>query len=261
MTIETTTPMRYAALSTLCLLLAACGSGGSIESTAVDPCAGVAGCVQVAVVDVDGDGSLDRVGVVNQAEDFINGGTPDPTTKSAGPITALVGIGQKVHRLTVESGGLTFREPAEIYRGAFAMTRTPGADLVLHTAIGQGGSDMFAVISWDGNALVTVAPPQPLIANAAGLWAMASSHGYRDSIRCTEPGEIVRVRLATSLQDGNRNLDKNGGKREEDKYTFAGGAWQPAGSENFADNSLSYTDGWSSHANAFGECKNLGRKQ
>lgn len=237
--------------------LTGCGSFGGAGSSvpAADPCVGVPSCTQVAVADVDGDGSPDRIGIARVQDAPIASNVAFGTTH----VTTRVAIGSTVHTFPQDVEGAAYEKPTDIYRGAFAMTRAQGADIVLHLVPGQGNAERFAVISWDGARLVAV-PSPPWGPNsgpstATGFWLIGSSHGSRDWIRCTQPGEIVRVHLTAALAEG--SPVPGGGKREEDKFAFAGSAWQPAGSQNFADTSYSYTDGWTAHKDTFRECKDL----
>lgn len=201
------------------------------------------GCEYIADADVDGDGILDQVGIANSGDQ----------------VTAIVGINGERHEIEMQVPATNrYSDPAEIYRGAFLMSRSVGADLALHLAPGQGNAEQFAVISWDGARLVAL--PQPPTADRTGLqrpgvWYLGSSHGKRDSITCGDPGEIVVVRLTAARSEG--QPIPGGGRREENSYTFVGNSWQPAGSDNQADTSFSYN--WDAHQNAF-QCDDQGKR-
>ncbi|GAC83351.1 hypothetical protein GP2_011_00780 [Gordonia paraffinivorans NBRC 108238] len=138
------------------------------------------------------------------------------------------------------------------------MSRAQGADLVLHLVPGQGNAEQFAVISWDGSELVAL--PQPPSADRTGaqepgVWYLGSSHGRQDSVACRTPGEIAMVRLTAATSEG--VPVPGGGRREENFFTFSGDSWQPAGSDNQADTSFSYS--WNAHENAF-RCDDQGTR-
>lgn len=247
----------------LCLLMVGCSEsvGGSAETPAastagvtasqsaapeiappIDPCAGITGCQYVADVDIDGDGSSDQVGI------------------AYGPrgVQVIAGIDGQPYEWTqpASSGGATYSEPAEIYRGAFALSRAQGADLALHLVQGSGNAEQFAVVSWDGSSLVAL--PQPPTADRAGMmtegiWYLGSSHGRQDSVACRAPGEIAMNRLTAAMQEG--SPVPGGGRREENYYLFSGGQWQPNGSDNVPDTSFTYS--WDAHSSAF-NCQDLG---
>ncbi|MGW6035956.1 hypothetical protein ACWFOS_20115 [Gordonia terrae] len=178
---------------------------------------------------------------------------------SGDQVTTIVGINGARHELKVAVPvPNSYTEPDAIYRGAYLMSRAVGADVALHLAPGQGNAEQFAVISWDGTQLVAL--PQPPTADRTGaqrpgVWYLGSSHGKRDSIRCGDPGEIIVVRLTAARSEG--QLIPGGGRREDNSYTFVGNAWQPAGSDNVADSSFSYT--WDAHESAF-ECQDQGTR-
>ncbi|MET9328464.1 hypothetical protein [Tsukamurella sp. NPDC003166] len=245
----------HAALATtaVALALTACGPSGDGagvpgRSTAVDPCAGVAGCAEVAVADVDGDGSPDRVGVARQK------------VESSPEITTLVATRNTVHTLTLKARGIAYPTPAEIYRGAFAISRAEGADLALHLVPGRGNAEQFAVVTWDGAKLVTLAPPPYVNGNEAvkttDFWYLGSSHGTQHTVKCLQPAEIALVQLSAAVAEG--VPVEGGGKREEDRFTFVGSGWQASGSTNVADTSYSYS--FDAHTAVFAGCKDVGRK-
>ncbi len=208
----------------------------------VDVCANSKpACMHVADADIDGDGTLDQVGIATSGDQ----------------VSTIVGINGARHEVKMEVPvSNRYTEPADIYRGAFLMSRAVGADIALHLAPGQGNAEQFAVISWDGAQLVAL--PQPPTADRTGVqkpgvWYLGSSHGKRDSIKCGDPGEIVVVRLTAARSEG--QPIPGGGRREENSYTFVGNAWQPAGSNNQADTSFSYN--WDAHRSAF-QCDDQG---
>ncbi|ORM37138.1 hypothetical protein [Williamsia sp. 1135] len=220
-------------------------AGGSVTADAappIDPCEGTTGCQYVADVDVDGDGATDQVGI------------------AYGPsgVQVVAGINGERYEWVqpASSGGQVYTDPAEIYRGAFALSRAQGADIALHLVQGGGNAEQFAVVSWDGSGLVAL--PQPPTADRTGLktegiWYLGSSHGRQDSIACRAPGELTVNRLTAATQEG--SPVPGGGRREENYYLFSGGQWQPNGSDNVPDTTFSYS--WDAHANAFA-CDDLG---
>ncbi|GAA1481504.1 hypothetical protein GCM10009624_19440 [Gordonia sinesedis] len=208
----------------------------------IDPCAGVAGeCVYVADADVDGDGNADQIGIARQGA----------TTTT---IVGINGTPYKLDQTTTMTNA--YSDPRDIYRGAFLLSRAVGSDIAVHLVPGEGNAEQFAVISWDGKKLVTLPQPQTADRTGAqvpGIWYLGSSHGRQDFIACRQPGEIAVVRLTAATSEG--QPVPGGGRREENFYTFAGNAWQPAGSNNVADSSFSYN--WNAHEGAF-QCDNQG---
>lgn len=251
-----------ATAAAICLTLSGCSETGSPSAesgaqsagsdapaasatavaTPIDPCAGVPGeCVYVTDADVDGDGTPDQVGIARRD----------------GVTTTIVGIKGTPYKLD-QTTALTnaYSNPRDIYRGAFLMSRAVGSDIAIHLVPGQGNAEQFAVIGWGGTKLVAF--PQPPTADrteiqAPGIWYLGSSHGRQDFVACRQPGEIAVVRLTAATSEG--QLVSGGGRREENAYTFAGNAWQPAGSNTVADSSFSYN--WNAHEKAF-QCTDQG---
>lgn len=255
-----TATLATVALSTVAALLAGCtddgtpkaatspatdgaGAGGTGQAPEpIDVCAQTTGtCAHVADADIDGDGQADQIGV------------------AYGPgVEVIVGSNGAAHRLqvTTETSGIGYTEPAEIYRGAFLLTRPTGADIALHLVRGGGGSERFAVVTWDGSALQRVPQPPSASRPMTGdpdIWYLGSSHGVLDFVICRAPGEIAMARLTAGVREG---IEVPGGARRTDEYfTFGDGHWTAAGSGSVQDPSHSYS--WDAHTGAF-QCEDQG---
>lgn len=240
-------------------LLAGCGSaekeaglrgGQSVPPasavTVADPCAaGPAGCEELGTVDVDGDGIADRVGVATQ---WL---TPDQHEVGEVLTTVRVATTSGIRQREVK-GTLIFGDqsgPRDLLIGAYPISRSQGADLVLHTARGQGGPDEFVVLGWSGNDLVPV--PQPAIAESypsdTGVWHLSESHGRQHWVSCSSGGSITLTSKAAGESTG--GTLPGGGIIETDHWTFVDGAWSPAGSENAASDEFTYD--FNAHKDAF----------
>lgn len=214
---------------------------GSLEAPAAvsvaDPCAaGPAGCEQLGTVDVDGDGVADRVGVATQ---WL---TPEQHEIGAVLTTVRVATATGIRQREV-NGTLIFGDqsgPRDLLIGAYPISRTQGADLVLHTARGQGGPDEFVVLGWSGNDLAPV--PQPAIAESypgdPGVWQLSESHGRQHWVSCSSGGSISVTSEAAGESTG--GTLPGGGIIETDHWTFTNGQWSPAGSENAASDDFSF---------------------
>lgn len=230
-------------------------SAGQQPAADVDPCADASGtCSVVRIVDVDGDGTDDKVAIAYSADQ-----PSDPQVAfGMSHITTIAVINGTEHRVTQNVTGAAYTDPADIFRGAFAMSRAQGADIALHLVRGQGNAEQFAVISWDGSKLVALPqPPNPTqqyTSRTPGIWYLGSSHGKQGSIACKQPGEIAFVDLSAAMSEG--IPVPGGGRREENYFVFSGNSWQPNGSDNSADSSFSYS--WNPHTSAF-DCPTLGR--
>lgn len=220
------------------------------ERPAVDPCEDVTSCEEVASVDVDGDGSLDRVGisVTRQAA---------PAQVAFGEATTVVFIatGEYVERIEVRSGGAMpgLVDKPQPYVGAYRLSRTSGADLVLHTVLGQGNQEQFVVIGWaDGKPLRVMRPPSGAAVQSSDVWFIGSSHGMHEWVTCAAGASLTMNVLSAPTAEGIPL--PGGGIREMNHFAFEAGAWYPTGSENIADDNFSYD--FDPHTQTF-ECEDL----
>ena len=206
--------------------------------TSTDPCTGIDGCREVATVDVDGDGALDRVGVATTQQ------LPPSHNVAVGEatVTVAVAVQSTVSRIDVNSPGLlpgfdSFPQP---YVGAYRISRTNGADLVLHTKMGQGAPEQFAVIGWKDRRpiLVDRPPAEADDSRSASVWYIGSSHGIREWVTCSDGAAVTMNRLSAAVAEG--LPVPGGGIREENLFVFEGDSWLPNGSRNIADNNFSY---------------------
>jgi hypothetical protein len=215
-------------------------SGGSVArtvdsgspSTAVavaDPCDGAgAGCAQVAEADVDGDGAVDRVGII----------VDRPT--AAITVRAAAASGVSEIRLGIDGQQPSGGSPAGVFVGAYRISRTSGADVVLHTQVGQGNADQFAVIGFGGGNLVRVPRPPALSANYPDpdVWYIGTSHGVHEWVTCDQGASVTMSILSAPTAEGIPL--PGGGIRESNHFAFNSGTWTPTGSENVADANFSY---------------------
>jgi hypothetical protein len=208
-------------------------------STAADPCATAGpGCRQVAVVDVDGDGAPDRVGVAVTVE------PPEPQIAYGdATVHVFIASGANVSSIDVHSPGvlpgIDDNDPKP-YVGAYRISRTQGADLALHTQLGGGSSEQFVVIGWNGGRPALVPRPPQLSANYPdpAIWYIGSSHGVHEWITCGGGAAVTLIRQSAPSSEGIPL--PGGGIRESNHFTFVNGEWSPNGSENKADNDFSY---------------------
>lgn len=205
---------------------------------AVDPCAGVTGCVRVASVDVDGDGARDNVGIT-----VTRDAPPPQVAFGKATITVLVSHDGAVVTTQVDSPGVLAGDGGlrDAYVGAYKISRDSGADLVLHTQLGGGSAEQFVVVGWDGAGLAVVpAPPAGMsVTNPkVGVWLLASSHGSRDTVSCGVGAGVTVQRLSAASQEG--EPIPGGGVRESNHFAFVDGQWEPTGSENVPDTTFSY---------------------
>lgn len=208
-----------------------------VDPVAADPCSGVDRCLEVAHVDVDGDGTLDRVGLsIYQA--------PPPPQVAFGEatITVLAAVGPNVQRLDVSSPGVLPMAPdgtPQPYIGAYRISRKSGADLVLHTNLGQGNAERFAVIGWQSGRLTPVPrPPEDASSPVSSTWFIGSSHGVHEWVTCTDGASVTMNKLSAPTAEGIPL--PGGGIRQEDDFIFDSGSWSPNGSRNVDDSNFSY---------------------
>jgi hypothetical protein len=208
----------------------------SSASAPVDPCTGIAGCREVAPVDVDGDGTADRVGIsIYQAP------PPPQVVYGDTTITMSIAVGPHVQRIDVKSSGdLPVKDGSrQPYVGAYRISRKTGADLVLHTLRGQGQAEQFAVIGWQGGQPKLVnRPPRDANAQATDVWAMGSSHGVHEWVVCADGAAVTMHKLSAPIAEG--IPIPGGGIHEENAFVFDSGAWSANGSKNVADDNFSY---------------------
>ncbi len=249
---------KLSAATLMCLALAGCGTpaptppvssptGGqpaaaptataAPPAAPADPCTGIGGCREVATVDVSGDGTPDRVGV-----SVVRRPPPDPQVVYGGAtVTVSVATDSTVHRIDIDSSGILPGSDADPqpYVGAYRISRTTGADLVLHIQLGQGNSEQFAVVGWQAGQPALVGRP-PADANAAptDVWYIGSSHGVHEWVTCADGAAVTLNKLSAPTAEG--IPIPGGGIREENLFVFDSGAWSPNGSKNVADDNFSY---------------------
>jgi hypothetical protein len=226
-------------------------STGQLEPArpVTDPCGGAPeGCVTVARADVDGDGALDAIGLA------VHGPPSDGYTSPPADVTVRVATAIGVQQITVHSRSLlptAGADPGTIFVGAFSISRPVGADLVLHTKVGGGSEDSFAVIGWGGGDLVEVPPPQ---ANGAdpNTWNFLESHGQLHWVTCDGDGKITENDQSAPTSEG--IPIPGGGILESNHWSFVNGGWAPIGSDNAAKPDFSYD--FDVQRDAF-QCENL----
>lgn len=219
-------------------LMPGTGGGAPVAAAAApDPCEGAVGeCAQVAQADVDGDGSLDRVAVaVSKHED------------SGATVEVRVGRAGSVDEISFEAPVMLQPgdgAPADYFVGAYKLSRTTGADVVVHLVPGRGNADQFGVVAWSGGELEVVPQPPRQQAGAQpdpeGRWLFQSSHGVVESVKCSPSGGAITVqRLSAATAEGVEI--PGGGLREDNRFEFRDSDWFPTGSDNVPDTSFSYT--------------------
>ncbi|WP_169585796.1 vWA domain-containing protein [Antrihabitans stalactiti] len=209
-------------------------------SRAPDPCAGVAtGCAQVAEVDVDGDGTYDRVAVIATA----NSGKGNPTAS----VTVKVATAREVEEILIKVEGPLrsssdcpgkrdqHSEPCA-YDGAFLISRPRGADLVVTKCVCAGGVPTHTVITWTGNHLSILASP------GDRNWPTVNYEGSYEWLSCERPGEVTESRLSPTSYAGMPN--PAGGIRKSERFTYADGRWTSVGAESVPDLSADIPDFW-----------------
>lgn len=240
-------------VATSAVLTVAIGGCGSDDGTAAklgstaktvlsgtaDPCAGVAGCDEVPASDVDGDGTLDRVGVAVPLD--VKFGYPTI-------VTVLVSTGSGVKRVEAPSNGMlpgigsgSPSDHPQPYLGAFRISRNKGADIVLNTSINQGSYGKYAVIGWQNNQPALVNAPRP-VANTgtSGVpseWRLGPSEGSYQGVKCTDGASITTTVLNQAYGE---QAPPGGSLRQTDKFLFQDNDWVPNGSDSVPDNS----DAW-----------------
>ncbi|SHV39166.1 Uncharacterised protein [Mycobacteroides abscessus subsp. abscessus] len=240
--------VAVAAVLVLALAVAGCGADHSTEnkqgSTATaktvppgtaDPCAGVVGCDEVAATDVDGDGTLDRVGLAVPAD--VKFGYP--TT-----VTVVVSTGGEVKRVDAPSHGLlpgtgsgSPTDHARPYIGAYRISRVKGADLVLNTDMNQGSFGKYTIIGWQNNQPTLVNPPRPLASTSGSAapsdWMLGPAEGQHRWVKCTEGAAVTATVLNQAYGD---HMPPGGGLRQTDRFLFQDNDWIPNGSDSVPAN-------------------------
>lgn len=234
----------------LAIATSGCGSDpatkpGSSAGTKVvpsgisDPCAGVAGCDEMPASDVDGDGTLDRIGVAVPVD--VKFGYP--TT-----VTVLVSAGGRVKRVDAPSNGMlpgigsgTSTDHPRPYVGSYRISRTKGADLVLNTAISQGSFGRYVVIGWQNDQPALVNSPRPIAnTSTSGVpseWMLGPSEGSYKGVKCTDGAAVTTTVLNQAYGE---QAPPGGSLRQTDKFLFQDNDWTPNGSDSIPDNS----DAW-----------------
>jgi len=196
-----------------------------------DPCAdGPAGCRQVGTADIDGDGAPDAVGVATQGE---------LTTVRVATAAGVYGY-EATHNENLV-------DPRGVLIGAFPISRARGADLVLHTQLGQGGMDQFVVLGWQGGGLAPVPQPPESWHSGGDNWGFQQSHGQQTWVTCSSGGSITMNHLKAPVAEG--MPVPGGGILESDHWSFDNGNWSPQGSENVPKTDFNYQ--FDSHARTF----------
>lgn len=223
---------------------AGCGSGPVGDAinakklpSSADPCAGIRGCDEVAVADVDGDGTPDRIGI-----SVVIQPPPPKVAFGQATITASISTAGGLKRIDISSDGILRGiegkpdDHAKPYVGAYRISRTKGADLVIETSINQGSYARYAVIGWSGDRPALVSPPEALTSKVhPNQWILGSSEGSRHWVSCADGAAIT----ATLLHEGYGNAP-GAALKEVDRFVFHDGDWMPNGSDNLPDN----TDDW-----------------
>jgi hypothetical protein len=228
------------------LLLAGCGGnsvGGQGDSptaaphhpsgpaavTIGDPCeGGPGGCVSVGKVDVDGDGVIDAVAIASRE---------NPAT-----ITIRVATADGIHERLLQPEQLPIPDeplPAGAFVGAFIISRTKGADLVVQSRFGRGDSDEFHVIGWRDGELVDV-PRPPVVAGDADPagWSFFGSHGNLVWVTCDGDAAITVNNHSAPTAEG--IPIPGGGILQSDHWKFTDGQWTAQGSENVQAGDVRY---------------------
>jgi len=180
-------------------------------------------------VDVDGDGALDRVGIATQ--DIF----PTVTLRVAN----VDGVHERVLQLT---DPLLPDEPlpAGAFVGAFIISRTKGADLVVQSRFGRGDSDEFHVIGWRDGELVDV--PRPPVAGTGDAdpagWSFFGSHGNLVWVTCDGDAAITVNNHSAPTAEG--IPIPGGGILQSDHWIFTDGQWMAQGSENVQAGAIHY---------------------
>ncbi len=199
-----------------------------------DPCAdGPLGCRPAGFADIDGDGFPDAVGITTQGalttvRVATAGGTYEYQASSP-------------NEVAIDSRGVLI--------GAFGISRSRGADLVLHTEVGQGGPDRFVVIGWRDGALTAVpAPPDPGQPRSdSDTWYLMESHGKQQWVTCASGGSMTFNIQSAPTAEG--IPVPGGGVLESNHWTFTGSEWSPEGSKNVPRSDFSYN--FDAHTQAF----------
>ncbi|TSE00807.1 hypothetical protein FOS14_07325 [Skermania sp. ID1734] len=224
--------------ATVTVALTGCSNSSSNPTTALrptpaSPCQ-TSSCRIVSKADINGDGSLDLVGLAF---------TPDQTSTPEfpeGTLTVRVSTPDGIQQTQVaKSSGPA---PNNYYVGAFRISRRSGADLVFHTVEGLGNAEQFVVIGWtDGHLIQIPTPPDPQpVQRDPNIWYFNSSHGQHYWATCGSGAEVTLNKLRAAVEEG--IPIPGGGLRESNHFAFQNGSWTPTGSENVADNTFSYTD-------------------
>ncbi|TSD48002.1 LppP/LprE family lipoprotein [Rhodococcus sp. KBS0724] len=143
-------------------------SAATPEATAPDVCAGRLRCIDVATVDVDGDGNDDSIGRVDDR------------------IVVLTMAGIEAEVAGTESAKLS--DPAVQRTGGFVgawdIDGRPGAEVIIATS-DLGGSAAYKVWSWGDSTLAVMSPPVSLYEGNPVEWTLHRGEGYETAVRCT----------------------------------------------------------------------------
>lgn len=212
------------------------GAAGAETAVGVDPCDGADDCTYVGQADVDGDGTLDQIGVVLD---------PAGEASTAG---LRVAIGGTVHTLDTEMNPNTYptnlhlenansQSPSPgFYEGAFQLTRSGASDIVVHHTLGRGNVERFLVAAWNGSDLEWVPAPDPSLFGVSSdpeFWSAATSHGKRTQYACKGDGNVGVETVYAATAEG--MPQPKGDTRDIALYRYADGQWTAEGTENVPD--------------------------
>ena len=197
-------------------------SSSTVKVSAGDPCsAGPPGCVQIGKADVDGDGELDPIGVA------VHQSPGEQGIARAGTVFVRVATSTGVQAIQFDG---EFRlpklgSPAEVFVGAFLMSRPRGADLVIQLQ-SDFLTEIFTIIGWTNGALTPF--PAPGRYRSTTLthwqsWALTQAEGFRDTVICTD-GSAIKV-VHDIFPESEGVPVPGGGRRETAQYSFATNGW------------------------------------
>lgn len=188
-----------------------------------NPCENARGaCESVAIVDVDGGGRPDDVGI--ELWD--------------GRIVVRIDTGSELAMIDVEDQHIirTDLTPSGVFVGAFPITRADAADVVVDAKFGLGGYELFAVVSWDDGPVLAPAPEGARApTGGASEWAFPTEE-FTVLARCPEPGSIE---ILTSQGDSSFGDPVPGGAYTETVTSrWAEGRWASATAQRVAGETM-----------------------
>jgi hypothetical protein len=209
------------------------GETAARAAAVVDVCTGAPGCQQVALVDVDGDGQADQIGVATKS--LANGGSITVRVRTATGHTMQT-TGRKV---------FWFSKP---YLGAAALDGVKGAEIVVGDTMGAN-YEQFRVITYRNGALVTLkAPPRVWtkagMRNATSRWGIDGSYSFNIGVfRSVSAHQGVTLTMKSLA----RNLSGRGHSGHVTTYRWHAGGWVEVSAKhvrNAADRTAFASGGW-----------------